>query len=625
MEITIREGNYRKFGVFAEGNGFIFTFAGEKEKDCFIRIYDKENQLMERILVPKEFCMGSVRSVWIGGLKEKELRYNYEIDGKVLPDIYADKIYGREVFNDISRNEKDFFVCCGKEKQSFNWTGDVFPEVPRNEMVMYKLHTRGFSMDSGVRGRKKGTFAAISDKIEYLKELGITTVELMPIYEFEELIFEEKPEVPAYVRQQAKGENAVLLEESETKVIGLNYWGYAQGNYFAVKSSYASSRNASKELKELIKKLHQNGLECVLEMCFPSDMNQNIILDVLRFWVKEYHVDGFHLIGESVPVKAICQDLFLSRTKIFCEAFDDEIYYLEKAYPNYFAYNDGYLYPTRMLLNHAGGTLEEFANQQRKQHQKVGFVNYITNNNGFTLMDLFSYQEKHNEDNGEGNADGLMWNFSSNCGIEGKTNKRYVNTMRRRMLLNSFAMLFFAQGVPLVLAGDEMGNSQNGNNNAYCQDNRISWLNWKRDEKNIWLTQFVKQLAAFRKEHPVIASNQPMQFSDYKRKGYPDLSYHGESAWISGFHEVYSAFGMMYCGGYAEKKDGTEDDMIYIGYNFHTGMTHLALPKLSKEKNWYLVMDTSELASPFLEEEVCLEDQQLLAVKGQSIVVLIGK
>lgn len=625
MKVTIKEGNYRTFGVSEEKEGFIFTFAGEKEQECFVRLYDMQNQLLARILVPKTYCMGSVRSVCVSGIKEKELRYNYEIDGEIVTDVYADKIIGREIFNNPKRAEMDYTVYCGKEKQEFDWEGDDFPEVARPEMVMYKLHTRGFSMDGGARGKKKGTFAAISEKIDYFKNLGITTLELMPVYEFEELLFQEKAPMPDYIKWQAAEDDLILPEESGKKVIGLNYWGYGEGNYFAVKAAYASTAHPSKEFKELVKTLHQNGMECILEMAFPVSMNQNVILDALRYWVKKYHVDGFHLIGESVPVKAICQDVFLSRTKLFAEAFSGDIYEMEKKYHNCYVYNDQYLYPARKLLNHLGGSLEEFANQQKKQHRTIGFVNYITNNNGFTLMDVFSYQEKHNEANGEKNADGSNWNFSSNCGIEGKTGRHSVKELRKKQILNAFAMLFLAQGIPLIRFGDEMCNTQNGNNNAYCQDNPVGWLNWKKDGKNSWLLKFVKQLIAFRKAHPVLTMEEPMHMNDYKQKGHPDLSYHGENAWMSGFYQEKAALGMMYCGSYAKKADGTNDDFIYIGYNFHTGMSHLALPKLPKKMKWYLVMDTAAGLEPFLEKESCAENQQLLAVKAQSVVILIGK
>lgn len=625
MGITIREGNYDKFGVRVAEGGCIFTFAGEKEQECYIRIYNKASQLIERIFVPKSYCMGAVRSVFVGGLKEKELRYNYEIDGEIINDIYADKIIGREVWNDARRKEQQYAVYCGKENLEFDWEGDDFPELPRNQMVMYKLHTRGFSMDGGAKGKKRGTFSAIADKMDYLKNLGITTIELMPVYEFEEIVLERKPEVPDYIKWQVSEQDMILPEEGGMKAVGLNYWGYGEGSYFAVKASYSATGNASQELKRLIKEMHRNGLECVLEMFFPSGMNQNVILNILRFWVREYHVDGFHLLGDSVPVKAVCQDMFLSRTKLFCNSFEEEMYHAEKVYPNLYVYNDDYLYPARKLLNHIGGSLEEFANQQRKQSEQIGFVNYIASNNGFTLMDTFCYQDKHNEANGENNADGSNWNFSSNYGVEGKSGKRYVSEIRKRQMLNAFAMQFMAQGVPLIWAGDEMCNSQNGNNNAYCQDNKVGWVNWKKDGKNVWLADFISKLSAFRKAHPVLTLNAPMHMNDYRHKGCPDLSYHGESAWLSGFYQESTALGMMYCGDYAKKENEENDDYIYVGYNFHSGLNHLALPKLPDKKKWYLVMNTVNTEQPFAEKEVCLDNQQLFEIKAQTIIILVGR
>lgn len=624
MGVTIKEGNYNKFGVCEAEGGYIFTFTGEKEQECCICIYNKANQLIERILVPKSYCMGAVRSVFIGGLKEKELCYNYEIDGKVITDIYADKIIGREVWNDEKREDCGYTVYCGKENQKFDWEEDDFPEIPKSEMVMYKLHVRGFSMDGGAKGKKRGTFAAIADKIDYLKELGVTTVEFMPVYEFEEILLKENPGIPDYIKLQASEQDVIIPEDRGMKAVGLNYWGYGPGNYFAVKSSYASTNNASKELKELIKKMHQNGMECILEMFFPSGMNQNVILSILRFWVREYHVDGFHLIGDSVPVKTISQDMFLSRTKLFCHIFEEDLYQIEKNYPNLYVYNDDYLYEARKILNAMGGSLGEFANQQKKQNERIGFVNYIAYNNGFTLMDVFSYQNKHNEANGENNADGNNWNFSNNYGVEGKTNKRYVAELRKRQMLNAFAMQFMAQGVPLIWAGDEMCNSQFGNNNAYCQDNKVGWLNWKKDEKNVWLTDFVRKLASFRKEHPIVRMDAPMHLNDYKRKGCPDLSYHAENAWLSGFYQENIALGIMYCGDYVQK-NGESDDYIYVGYNFCMYKQRLALPKLPNKRKWYLVMNTAEIDAPFAIEELCLEKQQFFEIEDRATVILIGK
>lgn len=627
MSYRIKEGNYAKPGVQMIDGTVIFTFEGEKEDNCAILFYGKDKKNVERVEVPSEYCMGSVRSVAVEGLKPGKIIYNYEINGKKRADIYATKMIGREKWNDVNREKDDFAVYCGYEPQQFDWRGDRQPEVKRRDMVLYKLHVRGFSMDAGIRGREKGTFSAVMKKIPYLKSLGITTVEFMPVYEFEEMTLPQEIVLPAYLDWESKEEDLIQKAKPQ-RGEKVNYWGYTAGNYFAVKASYSSTPDASSEWKSLIRELHANGMECVMEMYFEDGMNQNVILDALRFWVREYHVDGFHLLGNSVPITAVAQDMLLSRTKIFYDGFDARLLEEKKPYPHLFVYSDEYLYPVRKMLNHMGGNMEEFVCQQRKQHPVQGFVNYIAGNNGFTLLDLFSYQEKHNEENGEDNCDGNAWNFSSNCGVEGKTTKRYVCALRERQLRNAIAILMLGQGVPLLLAGDEHGNSQEGNNNAYCQDNRIGWLNWKKAEKYAWLEKFTKDMIAFRKAHPIISSDIPMQLNDYGRKGCPDLSYHGENAWLSSFYQDRQSVGMMYCGAYAPvkstEKDTKADDFIYIGYNFHSGTSRLALPKLPEKMAWYLLMDTARGKEPFLTEEEKQTETQI-ALKGQSVVILIGK
>ena len=623
MAHTWKEGNYEKLGV-QYGNGEVtFTFEGEKEDQCAILLYDKEGKLAERIPVPQEYCMGAIRSICVSGIDIKNLSYNYERNKAVVTDSYATKIIGREIWNDSTRTEKDYAIYSGTTTGRFDWQGDKNPEIPRHEMIMYKIHVRGFSMNSTARGKKRGTFRAIAERIPYLKQLGVTTIELMPAYEFEEISMEKPVKVPAYLKWQSSDTDLIRPDMQQRKG-KINYWGYVPGNYFAVKASYSSIPDASKEFKELIRELHKNGMECVMEMYFAKDSNPNTVIDALRFWVKEYHVDGFHLLGEGLPTGAVVLDLLLRRTKIFAEHFDPVLIEEKSSYPHLFVYNDEYLYPVRKMLNHINGNLEEFVCQQRKQHISQGFVNYVAGTNGFTLLDVFSYQEKHNEENGEENRDGSIWNFSSNYGIEGNTGKGFIHAMRELQLRNALAVLMLGQGVPLLLAGDEAGNSQNGNNNAYCQDNEIGWVNWNRARKYAWLTAFVEKMIQFRKEHPVITSEEPKRLSDYNRKGLPDLSYHGENAWLTAVTLDRQSLGMMYCGSYGVRSDGTEDDFVYIGYNFYSGAGELALPKLPGKKEWYLIMDTSLGREPFLDVEEKIEERKI-SIEKQSVVILIGK
>lgn len=623
MGYTIKEGNYQSYGVQIKKDGIVFTFEAEKEDACRILFYGKMQEVIAEIEVPAQYCRGAIRSVCVMGMSPRHLRYNYEINGTVITDPYANRIVGREKWNDVGREAVDYQVCGGCEAAEFDWGEDAAPEVPRHEMVLYKLHVRGFSMDAGIRGKTRGTFAAIRQRIPYLKELGITTVMFMPVYEFEELVLPEPVALPEYLNWQIKDEDAIKPELSR-KPERVNMWGYVPGEYFAVKASYASVPNASVEWKELIRELHANGMECVMEMFFTEKQNQNVILDALRYWVREYHVDGFRLLGDKIPVTQIAQDAWLRRTKIFYTGYDGMLLEEPCRYPHLFVYSDEYLYPIRAMLNHMSGNIEEFACQQRKQHSVQGFVNYIADNNGFSLMDIFCYAEKHNRANGEENCDGNNWNVSSNYGVEGRSGKRYVCEIRERQLRNAMAILMLGQGVPLIFSGDETGNSQGGNNNVYCQDNRIGWVNWKRNEKYAWLIQFTRDMIAFRKAHPVVTSELPKSMNDFLRKGFPDLSYHGENAWISAMPKEQQAIGMMYCGAYEELADGTKDDYIYIGYNFHAGLSRLALPKLPDKKQWYLCMDTSRGVQPFLDEGKAQTEAQI-AVKGQSVVILVGK
>lgn len=639
MKYAMREGNYAKMGTVVTNAGTIFTFEGKKEADCAILLYRIKTGEITRIEVPKEYCIGSLRSCLVEKLDVRHYQYNYEIDGEERIDPYAVRIEGREHWFDTARSRDSYRVRGGFTGEEYDWEGDRTPEIPGDEMVMYKLHVRGFSMDGGAKGRKRGTFAAVEEKIPYLKELGITTVEFMPVYEFEEMVFPKTEKLPDYLTWK-KNEERVIKEQvesapdTERETLGeepeipeeqpvekVNFWGYLPGNYFAPKASYAAFGDEVREFKDLVKQLHRNSMECIMEIYFDDKMNQNMMLDVLRFWVMNYHVDGFHLLGNSLPVKAMAQDLILSRTKLFYTGFDLELTEDKTGYPHLYVYNDEYMYPLRKLLNHIDGNLYEFANQQKKQHQNLSYVNYAAINNSFTLADIFMYSEKHNQENGENNADGLDWNFSSNYGIEGQTRRKYIQSLRRKQMRNAMAMVCFAQGVPLIASGDEFGNSQNGNNNAYCQDNKTGWVNWREAKNNLKFTEYVSRLLAFRRSHPIIRMNNPMHMNDYQGIGYPDLSYHCDRAWVTGFEPSRQFMGMMYCGSYAG--ENTEDDFIYVAYNFHNGKKFLALPKLPKGKRWTMVMDTA-LEEPFGCEPT-MDKQDMLEITGLSIRVLVGK
>lgn len=632
MNLVVKEGNYLTLGATVAKNQVTFTFEGEKEDLCRIVLISKATQERECVEVPEDYCLGALRSITISGINPQEYNYIYEINGSKVLDPYAKAVVGREIWNDEERLSKKNVVSAGIVTDGFSWGEDIHPEIAKSEMIMYRLHVRGFSMGNKTAGKTKGTFAAVRNKIPYLKDLGITTVELMPIYEFEELpVKKELPQVPDYVKwdtEKADMIQPVILDNSDKKI---NYWGYGPGNYFAVKASYASEpQKASIEFKKLVKELHKNGMECVMEIFFPEDTNHNLIMDVLHYWVREYHVDGFHILGGRLPMPSIVCDAILSRTKLFAEDFHGVSN--PRKYKNLFIYKAEYQYPARQLLNHYDCDIREFINQQKKQSEDIGFVNYIATNNGFTLADLFMYNDKHNEANGENNCDGPDYNLSTNYGIEGPTKKKYVCAIRKQRTYMAYMMLMFAQGVPLIQAGDEFGNSQEGNNNAYCQDNEIGWLSWNALNRTVADREVLKKLIAFRKSHSLLTKEQPYKFNDYRATGAPDLSFHGEYAWISQLDPGRKSLGMLYSGAYAsEVKKG--DDIqnvcdLYVGYNFYSEEVSLALPKLATgkkaKKNWYLKMDSAS-AEVVYEQEVLLEDQQYVTLAPYSICLLVGK
>ena len=609
MNLTVKEGNFLALGAKVVKNQITFTFEGEKEDSCRVVLIHKTTKEKEFISVPDDFCMGSLRSITVTGINPQEYNYLYEINGKEVLDPYATVIVGREIWNDESRKDDKYKLTAGFNGVAFPWGDDKNPEVPKSDMIMYKLHVRGFTMGQKTAGKVKGTFQAVKNKIPYLKDLGVTTVELMPIYEFEEMPIPKELEIPEYVKWQPAAEDMIKPVVLDTKVKNINYWGYGEGNYYAVKASYASEpAKANVEFKRLVKALHDNGMECVLEFFFPEDTNHNMIMDILHFWVKEYHVDGFHIIGGSLPITSIVQDPVLSRTKIFAEDFFGQ-YDARRKYKNLYVYKEEYQYAVRQLINHYDCDIREFANQQKKQGEQYGYVNFVAYNNGFTLADCFMYNDKHNEANGEENRDGNDYNLTNNFGVEGPTRKKFINETRRNRMRMAFTMLMFAQGVPLIMAGDEFGNTQEGNNNAYCQDNEIGWVNWSQFAKYKEDREFIKELIKFRKEHGIITKDEPFRFNDYRTMGAPEFSYHGENAWISQLDPGRRSLGMLYYGAYA--KDGKNKEDIYVGYNFYSEEVKLALPIL-KNKKWTL-------------EDVEIEDQQFVVVPAHSIYVLKSK
>ncbi|MEH2956276.1 alpha-amylase [Candidatus Merdisoma sp. JLR.KK006] len=619
IQHDIKEGILQGQGVRKLGEDICFTVAVPDKKACSLLLYKKGRKEAEAA-IPMEGTgqYGDLRSLLVKGLPADRYEYNYEIDGQVVTDPYACRIAGRESFGKaVKEEELRGRICPG----AFDWEGDRPLRLPCEEVVAYAAHVRGFTKHSTSKVKAKGTFAGLKEKIPYLKELGINQLELMPVYEFSELASMDNPELKKYAP----------LDGGEPRI---NYWGYSpKAYYFAPKASYAASDNPVQELKELIKELHRNGIELVLEFYFPKGTKASLVLNCIRYWVVEYHIDGVHINRDGAPVEALAQDPLLSHTKIFSESFALDEIYEEKAVPafrNLAEYNDGFMLDGRRFLKGDEGRLTAFTWRARRSPARHGVINYMANHNGFTLMDLVSYDEKHNEANGEANRDGSNVNYSWNCGEEGPSRKKRLLKLRMQQLRNAFAILLLSQGTPLIYAGDERGNSQSGNNNAWCQDNEISWIPWKTGKTETGLLAYVKGLIAFRKAHPVFRQSRELQMTDYLSCGYPDVSYHGKQAWFADFENYSRSVGILYAGSYVEA--GTEekgkDDFFYVAYNMHWMPHEYALPGLPEEALWRVAVDTGiEGADSIYQEgqEPVLEDQRMITVPERTIMVLIGK
>lgn len=583
VKYHIQEGNYVRMGAYLNRNGEItFTFDALKEDNCVVLLSNISTKEQIRIDVPNEYSKGNLRSITIQGVELSDVQYLFEINGQAQRDPYA---------HQFSDDDKWCLIPDGE----FDWGDDKAPEVPKSQMIMYKLHVRGFTMDEGVELEHAGTFYALMNKVNYLKSLGVTTVEFMPLYEFDER----------------------ALDSSK-----INYWGYQEGNYFAVKKSYAFDKKyADVEFKKLIKCFHEHEIECIMEMYFTGNTNPNLIIDALHYWVNEYHVDGFHLLGEEIPIRQLIQDARLGRTKIFYYDIPILKSLHAKKFHNLFIYKEEYQYPIRQMLNHYPVSMNDFIDQQKKQGQQLGYINFVSSNNGFTLADVFMYNDKHNEENGEDNCDGTDWNYSNNYGTEGASEDLNILAIRKKMWKNAITLLLLAQGVPMIWQGDEICNSQKGNNNAYCQDNSIGWLNWESAIRNEQELSFVKNMVNFRKKNPILSKESPFQFSDYEKKGVPDVSYHGKEAWLLAIDSKQKSIGVMYSKEYEK---GQEND-IYIAYNFYSSKVTLVLPKLKQGAKWFLAIDTADDEMPVKKKEILCLEQKNICLEPQSICVLVGK
>ena len=551
-------------GVTVNENVVNFSVAVPEGKSGKLLLYS-ENVMEPVEAVELEPAMGEVRCIALTDMTDSLLFYNYEIENKVVVDPYVKFLVGKHTWGekmDLQKHEIRGKIYTA----DYDWEGDKLLKLSYKDIIAYSLHVRGFSMDRASGVEAKGTFEGIAEKIPYFMELGINQIQLMPVYEFEEC---KEP---------------------------VNYWGYGFAYYFTPKNAYSAVGDGAKSLKDMVKALHKVGIEVVLEMPFEENVPKQIMIDCLRYYVEEYHIDGFICNHMVAPMDVLYSDPYLKDTKIMRHQTD-----FKDTMRRFLKGDGGEIWPVSFWLRHLSA--------------KEGIFNYMTSHSGFTMNDLVSYNEKHNEVNGEHNRDGQDQNDSWNCGTEGPTQYNDIVALRKNQVRNAFMLMLLAQGMPCILAGDEWGNTQFGNNNVYCQDNEFGWLSWERFPYHHDLFEFVKKLIALRKTYKIFHPEKEFSGKDLKNCGIPDVSYHGEEAWKADFSWESRSLGVYY-------HDESDGEDIYVAYNMHWEEKEFALPKLSGLKKWCLLASTDMGISEDAKE---MENQQKQLILPRTIAVFGGK
>lgn len=602
------QGDSKKPEIRLGKEGCYFAFAAPSSSKVELLLYHKGESLPCReISLRKNPWAGEVRSIFLEGFCGKNFEYNYRMDGDVIQDPQARTLTGKGSFGDEHPQGEHQVRCCFYQEEV--WEEEP-PGIAWEDMILYKLHVRGYTMQKSSKVRKKGTFAGLEEKIPYWKSLGINAIELMPAYEFKE-------------RQPLQTKECLRTYHLPPEGM-LNFWGYTGGFYYAPKAAYCAGKSPGKEFSGFIRALHREGIECIMEFFFDDAILSIEIPRILRYWRETYHVDGFHLLGKYPPQEILLQDPHLWGTKLFFTEISTPA--LCKGPKRLGQYDNSFSQEMRRWLKGDEGVLPAAANYLRKNPSHYGVVNYMTSQDGFTLADLVSYNQKHNEANQEGNRDGTDYNFSWNCGEEGPSRKTSVRRLRKKQMRNAFLLLLLAQGTPMLYGGDEIANSQSGNNNAYCQDNETGWVDWSGLKKHEELLSFVKQAVAFRKAHPILHLPEEPRGTDYKAVGFPDISLHSQRAWYVQADQTSRNLGVMYCCAYEPKE--TTSQFIYLAYNMYWESRQFALPCLPKGCLWYLAADTSDFSGTGFypeEEALPLQEQKFLTVPQRTIMILIGK
>lgn len=679
----IRPGFFRMYGACVASNGVSFTINSHGATRCTLLLFKPQApKPYARIPFPDSYRIGDTYSMLVFDIKPDEFEYAFSFDGpyepakgllfneeNVLLDPYSRAVTGQRKWGEKPEGGKDFEYRARVVKSSFDWGNIKQLEQPFEDLVIYETHVRGYTKDKSSGVSAPGTFAGLKDKIPYLKDLGINAVELMPIFEFDEM-------------ESARVVDGVQL---------YNYWGYNTVSFFAPNTSYAFNEehnHEGDELKSLIKALKENGIAVILDVVFNHTaegnemgpcfsfkgidnnvyymltpdahyynfsgcgnvMNCNhpvvrsFIIDCLRHWAIEYRVDGFRFDLASIlgrdqngapmanpPIlESLAFDPVLGKMKLIAEAWDAGGLYQVGSFPSWnrwAEWNGRYRDDMRSFLKGddgmAGNAItritgsRDLYSPESRGHKAS--VNFMTCHDGFTLYDLYSYNEKHNEKNGWNNTDGDNNGHSWNCGAEGETDDPNVNGLRRRLIKNAFAALLCSRGPAMFFAGDEFCNTQFGNNNAYCQDNIISWLDWSRLEEFKEIHDFVRHMIQFRKEHPILR-----KMTKPSSCQFPEISVHNGTPFNASTDYKTKLIGIMYAG---RNEEDTEDDIVFYCMNAYWEPLVMQLPVLPNGKHWHV--DTNTNAEYFDGEDFTAKTELLgvntIRVPARTTIILVAE
>lgn len=674
----IRPGFFREFGAVAIPGGVNFTIHTHGATSCELLLFHRKAEEPYAVIpFPESYRIGFCYSMIVFDLDIEEFEYAYRLDGpydekkglrfdknKILLDPYARAVTGQSQWGHVNNAQHGYRARV--VQSNFDWGDQRHHSIPMEDLIIYELHVRGFTMDESSGVKHHGTFEGLREKISYLKELGVNAVELMPIFEFDEM------------------RDVRLIDENEL----IDFWGYNPVSFFAPNTSYCSSMEYNREgleLKTLIKDLHDNGIEVILDVVFNHTAEGNefgpcfsfkgfdnniyymltpdghyynfsgcgntlncnhpvvrdMILECLRYWVIEYRVDGFRFdlasilgrnddgtpLSQPPLLRSLAFDSILGNVKLIAEAWDAGGLYQVGSFPSWkrwaewngryrddmrrFLKGDDFL--ARTAAARITGSPDLYDPAYRGGNASI---NFLTCHDGFTLYDLYSYNQKHNEANGWGNTDGADDNNSWNCGVEGETDDPAILALRKRLMKNACAILLCSRGTPMFLSGDEFADTRYGNNNPYCQDNLISWLDWSLLKKNKDLFDFFQYMIRFRKDHPVIRKDLEPSYL-----GVPAMSTHG----LTPDETNFSGDSHVVCVRFAGYNETTQkEDLVYLAVNSGWFPVTLTLPELPEHYKWKVAVNTGDPKCQFFHKNSMPTVESKIFLGERSVIIFVA-